>query len=67
MKNDTLQQASQQQEHDRPAKPQGRLLGRRLARELTRDEIDAISGGMRKAPTHDNGGTGSGLWGNLDD
>ena len=61
MKNEQPQQPTQD------TQPTARLLGRRLARELTKVEIDAIAGGMRKAPTHDSGGTGSGLWGNLDD
>jgi hypothetical protein len=42
-----------------------RLLARQLARELSKDEIEAISGGLMKDKDH--GGTGSGMWGNLDD
>jgi hypothetical protein len=42
-----------------------RLLARQLARELSKDEVEAISGGRSKDQDH--GGTGSGLWGNLDD
>ena len=57
----------QPQQPTQATQPAARLLGRRLARELSKDEIAAIAGGMRKAPTHDSGGTGSGLWGNLDD
>jgi hypothetical protein len=46
--------------HDAP-----RILARQLARELTKEEIEAISGGRAKDKDH--GGTGSGLWGGLDD
>jgi hypothetical protein len=42
-----------------------RLLARQLARELSKEEVEAISGGRSKDQDH--GGTGSGLWGNLDD
>jgi len=42
-----------------------RILARQLARELTKDEIEAISGGKMKE--RDVEGTGSGYWGNLDD
>jgi len=42
-----------------------RILARQLARELTKDEIEAISGGMRKIK--DVEGTGSNFDGNLDD
>jgi hypothetical protein len=42
-----------------------RLLARQLARELSKEEVEAISGGRSK--DKDQGGTGSGLWGNLDD
>ncbi|HJV69944.1 hypothetical protein [Ideonella sp.] len=42
-----------------------RILARQLARELSKEEIEAISGGRSKDQDH--GGTGSGLWGNLDD
>jgi hypothetical protein len=42
-----------------------RLLARQLARELSKEEVEAISGGRMK--DKDQGGTGSGLWGNLDD
>jgi hypothetical protein len=42
-----------------------RLLARQLARELTKEEIDAIAGGMMK--TRDVHGTACEPWGNLDD
>ena len=42
-----------------------RLLARQLARELSKEEVEAISGGRSKDQDH--GGTGSGVWGNLDD
>jgi hypothetical protein len=42
-----------------------RILARQLARELTKDEVDAIAGGRMKL--EDVGGTSSGIWGNLDD
>jgi hypothetical protein len=42
-----------------------RILARQLARELTKDEVEAISGGKMKE--RDVEGTGSGFWGNLDD
>ncbi|HEU4411802.1 MAG TPA: hypothetical protein VFS43_41565 [Polyangiaceae bacterium] len=45
--------------------PAERILARRLARELSKDELDAISGGTMK--DRDVEGTGSGMWGNLDD
>ncbi len=58
----------QQQQQTQVEQPSGRILGRQLARELSKEEVEAISGGMRKAPTQDSGGgTGSGLWGGLDD
>jgi hypothetical protein len=59
---------TQSQQQAQTPQPAARLLGRQLARELTKEEIEAISGGLMKAPTHDSGGgTGSGLWGGLDD
>jgi hypothetical protein len=48
-----------------PQELNGRILARQLARELTKEEVDAISGGRNKLD--DVPGTGSGIWGNLDD
>ena len=45
--------------------PADRILARRLARELSKEELEAVSGGMMK--DRDVEGTGSGVWGNLDD
>jgi hypothetical protein len=53
-------------ELEKPQELQERILARQLARELTKDEVEAISGGLRKAGDV-SGGTGSGIWGNLDD
>jgi len=45
--------------------PTARILARELARELSKEEVQAISGGRFKLD--DVPGTGSGIWGNLDD
>ena len=42
-----------------------RILARQLARELTKDEVEAIAGGLRK--NKDVEGSGSNFDGNLDD
>lgn len=51
--------------HQEPPTPAGRVLARQLARELSKEEIDAIAGGMMK--TRDVHGTACEPWGNLDD
>ncbi|MBS0446819.1 MAG: hypothetical protein JSR59_12825 [Proteobacteria bacterium] len=47
------------------AAPIGRVLARRLARELGKEEIEAVAGGMMK--TRDFHGTACEPWGDLDD
>ena len=47
---------------------QERILARQLARELTKDEVEAISGGrMKSNPNDSGGGTTSAPWTFLDD
>jgi len=59
---------TQQAQQPTPARQPARVLGRSLARELTKEELAEIAGGQRKSSPDDSGhGTGSGLWGNLDD